>query len=63
VIGVGIRPFERMQDPTNPTKFIINYSEKAFLENLAAYEELRKQNNIKLITNKEDLSETKYMDF
>jgi len=52
-----------MQDPTNPTKFIINYSEKAFLENLAAYEELRKQNNIKLITNKEDLSETKYMDF
>ena len=63
VIWAAVRPFERLVDPTNPTRFIFNYSEKAFDENLAAYEELRKQNNIKLITEGRDLSETKYMDF
>jgi len=63
VIGAVIRPFERVADPASPGKFRITYSAKALDENLAACEELRKKNNIKLIANKEDLSETKYMDF
>jgi len=63
VIGVVVRPFEKIPDPATPGKFRINYSEKAMLENLAAYEKLREMNNIKLIAEGRDLSDTKYMDF
>lgn len=63
VIGVTVWPFEKIADPASPGKFRMNYSEKALNENLAAYEELRKMNNIKLIAEGRDLSDTKYMDF
>jgi len=63
VIGAVVRPFEKIADPASPGKFRIAYSEKALQENLDAYAEFRKKYDIKLITNKDDLSETKYMDF
>ncbi|MBU0625895.1 membrane dipeptidase [Patescibacteria group bacterium] len=63
VLGAVIRPFERIFDPNDATKYVLQPSEHAFDENWAAYEKLRKQNDIKLINSHEDLTETKYMDY
>lgn len=63
VVGVSVRPFEKIPDEAVPGKFSITYSQKAFEENLAAYEALRKQNNITLITSKDELLGSKYIDF
>jgi len=63
ITRASIRPYIIESDKNNPNKKIIKYSNKKLIQDRKNYEQLRKENNIHIILNSEDLEHTKYLDY
>ena len=63
VAFTSIWPYTISQNPDNPWQSIVKYDNNQISFYWQKHEQLRKENNVKLILNAKDMTDTKFMDF
>jgi len=63
IVWAGVWPYEIVPSPEDPGKKVVQFSNKKLIEQRKQYEQLRKENDIYLVLDGDELNETKYVDF
>jgi len=63
IVRVSIWPYEVFENPNKPGQQMVKYNSQKIIEGRKKYEKLRKQNNIYLALNGNELKNTRYIDY